>query len=106
MPKIYEFNGRASDSDLEEKEVRRQWRFQTELNEFLLRTLTADGCASAEVHVTPIRTEIVIRATRDARYKVGRYRRIREDTSVVQKRFGLPENRVKHFTVTEPQRCR
>merc|ERR1712106_996522 len=38
--------------------------FYAELNEFLMRTLAEDGYAGVEVRVTPIRTEIIIRATR------------------------------------------
>jgi hypothetical protein len=38
--------------------------FNAELNEFLARTLGEDGYAGVEVRVTPIRTEIIIRATR------------------------------------------
>eukprot|EP00401_Gymnodinium_catenatum_P083207 CAMPEP_0117513982 /NCGR_PEP_ID=MMETSP0784-20121206/29836_1 /TAXON_ID=39447 /ORGANISM="" /LENGTH=55 /DNA_ID=CAMNT_0005309767 /DNA_START=71 /DNA_END=235 /DNA_ORIENTATION=+ len=37
--------------------------FYAELNEFLMRTLAEDGYAGVEVRVTPIRTEIIIRAT-------------------------------------------
>ena len=65
-----------------------------ELNELWIRTLAADGNASAEVCVTPIRTEIIIRAMQDARYWVRMRRMVREATSVVQKR---PENSVEHF---------
>ena len=39
------------------------------LNEFVMKTLAADGYASAEMRVTPILTEIIIRATH-ARYCV------------------------------------
>ena len=38
--------------------------FYSELNEFLQRTLSEDGYSGVEVRVTPIRTEIIIRATR------------------------------------------
>ena len=41
--------------------------FNAELNEFLARTLGEDGYAGVEVRVTPIRTEIIIRATRTHR---------------------------------------
>ena len=63
-PAVRELCERASESDLEEKEVRCLWRPQAELNEFLIRTVAADGCASAEVHETPIRTVIINRAAR------------------------------------------
>jgi len=71
--------------------------FQAELNEFLMRTLAEDGYAGVEVRVTPIRTEIIIRATRTREVLGEKGRRIRELTAVVQKRFGFPENSVELF---------
>ena len=38
--------------------------FYAELNELLTRELAADGYSGVEVRVTPLRTEIIIRATR------------------------------------------
>lgn len=38
--------------------------FYAELNELLQRELAEDGYAGVEVRVTPMRTEIIIRATR------------------------------------------
>lgn len=38
--------------------------FYAELNEFLTRELAEQGYAGVEVRVTPMRTEIIIRATR------------------------------------------
>eukprot|EP00438_Fugacium_kawagutii_P023822 Skav220111 [mRNA] locus=scaffold1727:111726:116236:+ [translate_table: standard] len=77
--------------------------FNAELNEFLARTLGSD----VQVRVTPIRTEIIIRATRRlcqlirlgvTREVLGeKGRRIRELTALVQKRFGFPENSVELF---------
>merc|ERR1711959_745630 len=49
------------------------------------------------VRVTPIRTEIIIRATRTREVLGEKGRRIRELTAVVQKRFGFPENSVELF---------
>ena len=71
--------------------------FYSELNEFLQRTLAEDGFSGAEVRVTPIRTEIIIRATRTREVLGEKGRRIRELTAVVQKRFGFPENSVELF---------
>jgi len=71
--------------------------FYAELNEFLMRTLAEDGYAGVEVRVTPIRTEIIIRATRTREVLGEKGRRIRELTAVVQKRFGFPENSVELF---------
>jgi len=71
--------------------------FFAELNEFLMRTLAEDGYSGVEVRVTPIRTEIIIRATRTREVLGEKGRRIRELTAVVQKRFGFPENSVELF---------
>merc|ERR1711920_8572 len=71
--------------------------FNAELNEFLMRTLAEDGYAGVEVRVTPIRTEIIIRATRTREVLGEKGRRIRELTAVVQKRYGFPENSVELF---------
>jgi small subunit ribosomal protein S3e len=71
--------------------------FYAELNEFLMRTLSEDGYAGVEVRVTPIRTEIIIRATRTKDVLGQRGCRIRELTSMVQKRFKFPENSVELF---------
>ena len=38
--------------------------FYAELNELLTRELAADGYSGVEVRVTPMRTEVIIRATR------------------------------------------
>jgi len=71
--------------------------FYAELNEFLMRTLAEDGYAGVEVRVTPIRTEVIIRATRTREVLGEKGRRIRELTALVQKRFGFPENSVELF---------
>ncbi|KAI6682149.1 hypothetical protein NL676_036030 [Syzygium grande] len=68
--------------------------FFAELNEVLTRELAEDGYSGVEVRVTPMRTEIIIRATRTQNV-LGR--RIRELTSVVQKRFKFPENGVELY---------
>lgn len=71
--------------------------FYSELNEFLQRNLGEDGYAGVEVRVTPIRTEIIIRATRTREVLGEKGRRIRELTSLVQHRFKFPENSVELF---------
>jgi len=71
--------------------------FFAELNEFLTRELGEDGYAGAEVRVTPIRTEIIVRATRTREVLGEKGRRIRELTSLVQKRFGFRESQVELF---------
>eukprot|EP00918_Siedleckia_nematoides_P094217 GHVU01206885.1.p1 GENE.GHVU01206885.1~~GHVU01206885.1.p1 ORF type:complete len:177 (-),score=15.31 GHVU01206885.1:233-700(-) len=61
--------------------------FEAELNEFLMNTLSEDGYAGVEVRVTPLQTEIIIRATNSRQVLGEKGRRIRELTSMVQKRF-------------------
>ncbi|KAH1207094.1 40S ribosomal protein S3-3 [Glycine max] len=71
--------------------------FFAELNEVLTRELAEDGYSGVEVRVTPMRTEIIIRATRTQAVLGEKGRRIRELTSVVQKRFKFPENSVELY---------
>lgn len=71
--------------------------FAAELNEFLTRVLAEDGYAGVEIRVTPIRTEIIVRATRCREVLGEKGRRIRELTSLVEKRFGFRENSVALF---------
>ena len=71
--------------------------FYAELNEFLTRELAEDGYSGMEVRVTPMRTEIIIRATRTQSVLGEKGRRIRELTSVVQKRFSFPEGSVELY---------
>lgn len=68
--------------------------FEAELNEFLTRTLAEDGYAGIEVRVSPNRTEVIVRATRTREVLGEKGRRIRELTSLVQKRFGFPPDTV------------
>jgi len=71
--------------------------FFAELNDFLTREVGEDGYSGVEVRVTPVRTEIIIRATRTQSVLGEKGRRIRELTSLVQKRFNFPENNVELF---------
>jgi len=71
--------------------------FYAELNEFLQNELGEDGYAGVEVRVTPMRTEIIIRATRTQMVLGEKGRRIRELTSLVQKRFLFPEGNVELY---------
>jgi len=71
--------------------------FYAELNEFLTRELGEDGYSGVEVRVTPMRTEIIIRATRTQNVLGEKGRRIRELTSLVQKRFNFPEDTVELY---------
>jgi len=71
--------------------------FYAELNEFLQRELGEDGYSGVEVRVTPVRTEIIIRATRTQNVLGEKGQRIRELTSLVQKRFNFPVGNVELY---------
>jgi len=71
--------------------------FYAELNNLFQRELGEDGYAGVEVRVTPMRTEIIIRATRTQNVLGEKGRRIRELTSLVQKRFNFPEGTVELY---------
>ena len=71
--------------------------FYAELNELLIRELAEEGYAGVEVRVTPVRTEIIIRATRTQDVLGEKGRRIRELTSVVQKRFNFSKTGVELY---------
>ncbi|CAE6476440.1 unnamed protein product [Rhizoctonia solani] len=66
--------------------------FRAELGEFFMRELAEEGYSGCEVRVTHARTEIIIRATRTQDVLGEKGRRIRELTSLIQKRFKFPEN--------------
>ena len=63
--------------------------FFAELNEMLVRELAEDGYSGVEVRSTPVKMEIIIRATKTQNVLGEKGRRIRELTSLVQKRFGF-----------------
>jgi len=71
--------------------------FQAELNEFLTHELAAEGYSGVEVRQTPLRTEIVIRATKTQSVLGEKGRRIRELTSAVQKRFNMEDGAVELY---------
>lgn len=71
--------------------------FYAELNELLTRELAEDGYAGVEVRTTPHRTEVIIRATRTQNVLGEKGQRIRELTSVVQKRFDFAEGAVELY---------
>jgi len=68
--------------------------FYAELNQFLTQELAEDGYSGVEVRQTPMKTEIVIRATRTQSVLGEKGRRIRELTSLIQKRHKFPEGNV------------
>lgn len=71
--------------------------FYAELNEFLQKELAEDGYAGVEVRATPMKTEVIIRATRTQNVLGEKGRRIRELTTVVQKRFKFAEGTVELY---------
>lgn len=71
--------------------------FYAELNQFFTNELAEEGYSGTEVRVTPARTEIIIRATHTQEVLGEKGRRIRELTSLVQKRFKFPENTVELY---------
>jgi len=71
--------------------------FYAELNQLFTRELAEEGYSGVEVRVTPTRTEIIIRATRTKNVLGEKGRRIRELTSVVQKRFNFREGTVELY---------
>jgi len=78
--------------------------FYAELNELLMRELAEEGYSGVEVRVTPTRTEIIIKATRTKNVLGEKGRRIRELTSVVQKRFDFAEGTVELYAERVPNR--
>jgi len=71
--------------------------FYAELNEFLQRELAEEGYSGVDVRVTPSRIEIIVKATRTKMVLGEKGRRLRELTSVVQKRFNLKEGSIEIF---------
>merc|ERR1712159_111480 len=71
--------------------------FNAELNELLIRELAEDGYSGVEIRQTPARHEIIIRATRTQNVLGEKGRRIRELTSVVQKRFNFAPGSVELY---------
>ena len=68
--------------------------FKAELNNFFTKELAEDGYSGVEVRVTLTRTEIIILATKTQQVLGEKGRRIRELTSVVQKRFNFDDDTV------------
>ncbi|CAB0036508.1 unnamed protein product [Trichogramma brassicae] len=71
--------------------------FRAELNEFLTRELAEDGYSGVEVRVTPQRTEVILMATHTQSVLGEKGRRIRELTSLVQKRFGFKDGSIELY---------
>lgn len=71
--------------------------FYAELFEFLKRELAEDGFAGVEYRVTPLRSEIVIRATKTREVLGEKGRRISELTSCIRQRFNYKEGKLLLF---------
>jgi len=67
------------------------------LNELLKRELGEAGYSGVEVRVTPLRTEIIIRAHKTMVVLGEKGQRIRELTAVVQKRFNFSDGSVELY---------
>lgn len=78
--------------------------FYAELSEFFTRELAEEGYSGCEVRVTHARTEVIIRATHTQEVLGQKGRRIRELTSLVQKRFKFPEGSVELYAEKVQQR--
>ncbi|POW12333.1 hypothetical protein PSHT_06730 [Puccinia striiformis] len=78
--------------------------FFAELSEFFTRELAEEGYSGCEVRVTHARTEVIIRATHTQEVLGQKGRRIRELTSLVQKRFKFPEGSVELYAEKVQQR--
>jgi len=66
-------------------------------SKLLGRLLVDEGFAGVEIRNTPTRTEIIIRATRTKSVLGENGQRIRELTSIVQKRFGFRDGQVELY---------
>merc|ERR1712137_198963 len=78
--------------------------FYAELSEFFTRELAKECYSGCEVRVTHARTEVIIRATHTQEVLGPKGRRIRELTSLVQKRFNFPEGSVELYAEKVQQR--
>jgi len=79
--------------------------FYAEINQLFARELGEQGYSGVEVRVTPVRTEIIIRATRTQDVLGEKGQRIRELTSLIQKRFNFPEGNVELYAERVPNRA-
>jgi small subunit ribosomal protein S3e len=77
---------------------------RAELNEFLTRELAEDGYSGIDFLASPSRIEIIISATLIQNVLGENGRRIRELTSLIQKRFDLKDKKVELFVEKIAQR--
>lgn len=71
--------------------------FHAELHAFFERFISSAGYAGFEVRVTPIKTEIRIKATKTQEVIGVEGRKIRELTSLIQKRFNYKKDEVEVY---------
>lgn len=76
----------------QKKRVVANGMFKAEIDEFLRRELAEDGYSGVEVRKSKRKYEIIISATRTQQVLGEKWRRIRELTSVVSKRFNCDDN--------------
>lgn len=78
--------------------------FYAELNEFFTRELSEEGYSGVEVRKTPTKTEIVVRAAHTQAVLGENGRRIRELTSLLEKRFAMRAGTLAIFAERVPER--
>lgn len=78
----------------QKKKVVANGMFKAEIDEFLRRELAEDGYSGVEIRKSLKGYEIIISATRTQQVLGEKWRRIRELTSVVSKRFNCDDNTV------------
>lgn len=78
--------------------------FYAELNEFFTRELSEEGYSGVEVRKTPTKTEIVVRAAHTQAVLGEGGRRIRELTSLLEKRFAMRAGSLALFAERVPDR--
>lgn len=78
--------------------------FYAELNEFFQRELAEEGYSGVEVRKTPVKTEVVVRAAHTQAVLGENGRRIRELTSLIEKRFNIRPGQVAIYAERVSQR--
>jgi ribosomal protein uS3 len=84
-------------SDLKKRKFVADGVLYSEVNELLSRDLAESGYAGVEIRNAPMRTEVIIRASRPQDVLGEKGQRIRELTSAVQKRFNFAEGQVELY---------
>jgi len=79
------------------RKVIAQGVFQAELDHFFQKELAEDGYTGLEVRAGPNKTEIIVQATKTNNILGEKGRRIRELTSVVQRRFKMGEGELEIY---------